>query len=434
MLDLAKKLRRTVKRADRAVASESAEVLRRSVVLLEARQTGVHSRQPAAVRCAEQCGVALERTRALLSASERLSSTGSFAWLVARGEVVTTVQVLAIFEIEPGSPISVELLESRVHAEDLPRLRQSLLRAREAGGDFEHELRLTMPNHAVKHVRCVARAARDAGGELEYVGAVHDVTERGLAQAALEKVRSELVRVARAMSLGMLTASIAHEINQPLTGIVTNASTCLRMLASEPPNLDGARETARRAIQDGLRAAKVTRQLHALFSQKEVATESVDLNEATRDVIALSSRDLRDKQVELKQELASDLPRVRGDHVQVQQVVLNLLLNATDAMSGVADRPKRLLVRTEREGGDGVRLTVRDSGVGFEPRNEGKLFDPFYTTKASGMGIGLSISRSIIEGLGGRLWATLNDGPGATFSFTLRAWHGDDGGAGSRSS
>ncbi|MET0413819.1 MAG: ATP-binding protein [Polyangiaceae bacterium] len=328
----------------------------------------------------------------------------------------------------------MELLESRVHAEDLPRLRESLRRARETGSDFEHALRLTMPNDVTKHVLCVARAARHAGGELEYIGAVHDVTDRHVAQASLDKVRSELVRLARATSLGMLTASIAHEINQPLTGIVTNASTCLRMLASDPPNLDGARETTRRAIQDGLRAAKVTRQLRALFSQKEIAIESVDLNEATRDVIALSSRDLREKRVELQQELASDLPRVRADHVHVQQVVLNLLLNAADAMSAVEDRPRRLLVRTERDEGDGVRLTVMDSGVGFEPKNASQLFDAFYTTKSSGMGIGLSVSRAIIEGLGGRLWATLNDGPGATFAFLLRAWHARDGGAGSSSS
>jgi C4-dicarboxylate-specific signal transduction histidine kinase len=276
-----------------------------------------------------------------------------------------------------------------------------------------------MLDRSVKYIHVVAHATRDQDGQLEYIGAVQDVTERRLSEDALSRVRSELAYVARVTTLGALTASIAHEVNQPLAGIITNASTCLRMLAADPPNIDGARETARRAIRDGNRAADVIARLRALFGNKGTATESLDLNEATREVLALSSSELQRGRVIVRAELADDLSSVSGDRVQLQQVVLNLLLNASEAMSQVEDRPRQIVVRTDRDDGDGVRLTVQDAGVGFDPHNLERLFDAFYTTKSGGMGIGLSISRSIIESHHGRLWAAPNDGPGATFSFSL---------------
>jgi C4-dicarboxylate-specific signal transduction histidine kinase len=268
-------------------------------------------------------------------------------------------------------------------------------------------------------VHTVAHANRDQNGRPEYIGAVQDVTERRLSEEALGKVRSELAHVARITSLGALTASIAHEVNQPLSGIITNASTCLRMLAADPPNVEGARETARRTIRDGNRASDVITRLRALFAKKDTTTESVDLNEATREVIALSLSELQRSRVILRRELADDLPPVTGDRVQFQQVILNLVRNALDAMSGVYDRPRKLVIRTERDEDDRVCLTVQDTGVGFEPQAAGRLFEAFYSTKSGGMGIGLSVSRSIIESHHGRLWAAPNDGPGATFSFSL---------------
>jgi signal transduction histidine kinase len=216
-----------------------------------------------------------------------------------------------------------------------------------------------------------------------------------------------------------LTASIAHEVNQPLSGIVTNASTCLRMLAADPPNLDGARETARRTIRDGHRASEVITRLRGLFGRKDVGTEPVDLNEATREVVALATSELQRHRVVLHLELADGLRPVPGDRVQLQQVVLNLLLNASDAMREVVDRPRQLVVRTERSEDGGVTLLVRDSGVGFESQDAERLFEAFYTTKRDGMGIGLSLSRSIIERHHGRLWATPSEGSGATFAFTI---------------
>src|SRR5215472_12251527 len=191
------------------------------------------------------------------------------------------------------------------------------------------------------------------------------------------------------------------------------------MLGVDPPNVGGACETARRTIRDGNRAADVISRLRTLYSKKDFSPESIDLNEAVREVIALSLSDLQRHRIIMWQELAEDLPPITGDRVQLQQVILNLLRNASDAMNKIDDRPRKLLIRTERDEGNLVRLSVRDAGVGFEPQVADKLFEAFYTTKTDGMGIGLSISRSIIEAHHGRLWATANDGHGATFSFAI---------------
>jgi signal transduction histidine kinase len=217
----------------------------------------------------------------------------------------------------------------------------------------------------------------------------------------------------------VLTAAMAHEVNQPLSGIITNASTCLRMLSAEPPNIDGALETVRRTIRDGNRASDVITRLRTLYSRKEGSFETMDLNEATREVAALSLSDLQRSGVILRYELADDLPPVVGDRIQLQQVILNLLRNAADAMSTIEDRPRELFIRTEQYEESQIRLSVKDSGVGLTPQAAEKIFEAFYTTKNDGMGIGLSISRSIIETHQGRIWATPNDGPGSTFSFAI---------------
>jgi len=265
-----------------------------------------------------------------------------------------------------------------------------------------------------------ARPLLDQQGRiLKWHGTLVDMHDWKEAQEALRNTQAELAHMTRVMAMGELTAAIAHEINQPLSGIITNASTSLRMLAGDPPNVDGALETARRTIRDANRASDVITRLRELYSKKEAAAESVDLNEATREVIALSLGVVQKDGVIPRTELAVDLPRVTGDRVQLQQVVLNLVRNALDAMSAVEGRPRELLIRTGRDEGDRVLLTVQDTGVGFQRESADRLFDPFYTTKTSGMGIGLSVSRSIIESHHGRLWAALNDGPGATFSFSI---------------
>jgi PAS domain S-box-containing protein len=358
----------------------------------------------------------LRRSESFLAEGQRLSLTGTFSWHLATDAITWSDQVYRIFEFDPAVPVTLERIRTRVHPDDLVLFADVIDRARFYGAGFEYEQRLLMPDGSVKCLHVVAHAA----GGLEFIGAVQDVTERRRAQEELDRARSELTHVARVTSLGTLAASIAHEVNQPLSGIVTNASTCLRMLAAEPPNLDGARETARRTIRDGHRASEVVTRLRALFTRKEIVAESVDLNAATRAVIAVTASELRRGGVVLREELADALPTVTGDRVQLQQVILNLLLNAADAMSGVDDRPRELVLRTGSEEGR-VCVSVQDSGVGFAPQDSERLFEAFYTTKAQGMGIGLSVSRSVIERHHGHLWAVHNDGPGSTFSFSLPA-------------
>lgn len=251
-------------------------------------------------------------------------------------------------------------------------------------------------------------------------GAVSNtMTQRRISEDALAKLRFELARVVRISSLGTLTASIAHEVNQPLSGILTNASTCLRMLDADPPNLEGARETARRTLRDGARASEIIARRRALFSGRTAASDTVDLNDAVREVAALCMSDFQRHRIACRMELAGDLRPVAGDRIQLQQVVLNLLLNATEAMGAVRNRSRDLVIRTASDGQTGVCLTVRDAGTGFGRQSVDKLFEAFYTTKKGGAGIGLSVSRSIIENHQGRIWATPNDGPGATFAFTV---------------
>ena len=364
---------------------------------------------------------ALRRSEAFLAEGQRLSQVGTFSWRVATDEVTWSEQLYRMYELEIGVPVTLELVRTRVHPEDVSLIEKikSLDQAKVVANDFEWHYRLVMPDHSIKYLHAVAHASRDEHGQLEYIAAVQDVTARRLSEEALDKARAQLTHVARITSLGGLTASIAHELNQPLSGIITNANTCLRMLAAESPDVCGARETARRTIRDADRASEVIARLRALFTRREPTTELVDLNEATREVFALSSSELQRNGVVLQSELADDLPIITGDRIQLQQVILNLLRNAADAMVGVHDRLRQLLIRTEREAGDRVRVTVRDTGVGFDGQSMEKLFDAFYTTKSDGMGIGLSVSRSIVENHQGRLWAEPNDGPGATFAFSL---------------
>jgi PAS domain S-box-containing protein len=360
----------------------------------------------------------LRHKEALLAEVQHVSLTGGFSWHVDTDVVTFSEEAYRIFEFEKGAPVTLAQIADRVHPEDIPLLSEKLAGTR-SGGDYDYEMRLRMPDGSIKYLHTISHGIRDREGRLERIGAIQDVTRRRVSEEALGRARSELAQVSRFTTLGVLTASIAHEVNQPLSGIVTNASTCLRMLAADPPQVEGAKETARRTIRDGNRASEVIARLRALFRKTDTATESVNLNEAALEVIALSSTELQKNRVVLRPELADDLPLVRGDRVQLQQVILNLLRNGSDAMSAVEDRPRQLLIRTERDEGDGVRLTVQDAGVGFDPQAADRLFDAFFTTKGEGMGIGLSVSRSIIESHHGRLWATLNDGPGAAFSFSI---------------
>lgn len=345
---------------------------------------------------------------------------GLVAIMSATGEVeAVNRQVLEYFgrSVEEMKGWSTS---NAVHPDDLPGVISAWIHSVQTASPYDVDHRLRRADGVYRWFHARGLPLRDREGRvLRWYVLLTDMDDRKRAEEELRNAQSELARVMRVMTMGQLTASIAHEVNQPLSGIITNASTCLRMLDANPPNLEGARETTRRTIRDGHRASDVITRLRTLYSKKEPALESMDLNEAAREVTALSSTEIQRNGITLRQEFADGLPLALGDRIQLQQVILNLLRNAADAMSTIDDRPRELLVRTEREGGNQVRLSVKDSGVGYIPEVADKIFQAFYTTKTDGMGIGLSVSRSIIEAHQGRLWATPNDGPGCTFSFAI---------------
>jgi C4-dicarboxylate-specific signal transduction histidine kinase len=362
---------------------------------------------------------ASKRSEAFLAKVQRVTATGSFFWRAATAEITASEQVYHISDFNPSLRLTLELMATRVHPDDLPLFHERLEQARSVVSDLDFEHRLRIPDGSVKYLHVMAHGIRDQAGQLEYIGAVHDVTKLRLSEEALGQARAALTHMARLTTLEVLAPSIAHEINQPLTGIITNASTCLRMLATNPSSLDDARETARCALKDAERACDLIKRLRTLVAKNEASSDQLDLNDAIREAIALASSELQRHRVVLRTDLARDLPHVRGDRVQLQQVVLNLLANSSDAMSDVENRPRHLLIRTQRHDRAQVCVTVRDAGIGFHSRDVERLFEAFYTTKSSGMGIGLFISRTIVERHRGRLWAEPNEGHGATFSFSI---------------
>src|SRR2546430_8681890 len=245
------------------------------------------------------------------------------------------------------------------------------------------------------------------------------LTERKRADEALREAQVELAHVTRVTTIGGLAAAIAHEINQPLAAVITNGSACLRWLAGTTPNLDEARQAVGRIIRDGHRASDVIAKIRALLRETGTEKERLDMNDVIREVVALAQSEIRRNGVALRAQLKGNIPPVLGDRVQLQQVVLNLIMNGIEAMSAVGDRPRELIISTQSGEIDQVHVTVQDSGIGLDPKSMERIFDAFYTTKSEGMGMGLAISRSIVENHDGRLWAVPNDGPGATFQFTL---------------
>ena len=360
----------------------------------------------------------VEQAYLRLAEAQRLSKTGSFITDLLADDHNWSEEAFRIFEFDPAAKVTVGLIRDAIHPEDLPTFDAVIARGM-TGTDVDFGFRIVTPRGTVKHLRGMARVMAQSGGRPMFIGALQDVTENKLAEEALDRARSELAHAARITTLNALTASIAHEINQPLASLVTNASISSRRLNADPPNVDGARETLQRTIRDANRVSDVITRLRTLFSKKEFTLEPLDLNEATQEAIALSLSDLKRNHVILRPELAENLPPAIGDRVQLQQVILNLLRNASDAMNTVNDRPRELLIKTARDEDDRVRLSVIDAGVGFSPEAATKLFQAFYTTKRDGMGIGLSLSYSIIHAHHGRLWAQPNDGPGATFSFSI---------------
>ncbi|MBB3314622.1 PAS domain S-box-containing protein [Rhizobium sp. BK181] len=366
----------------------------------------------------------LRRSETFMADAQKLSRTGSFSWKINGDEIVWSDETYRIYGFDPSTQMTLELLQTRVHPDSQVSFSRITAGVREGSGDFDYETQLMMPDKTVKKIRVVAHRERNKDGDLELRGAVQDVTEARAAEEALNKARSELAHVNRMTSLGALTASIAHEVNQPLAGIIMNATTCLRVLAADPPDIEAAMDTAKLTLRDANRAAEVIVRLRALFARKPVLIEAVDLSEAVREVVALSTGDLQRTRIHLRTELDESIAPVAGDRVQLQQVILNLMRNAAEAMAMVKDHQRRLVIKTGADDEDHVRLSVQDTGVGFDTDDVHKIFEPFYTTKQDGMGIGLSVCRSIIEKHKGRLWAERNEGPGATVSFSIPRFPG----------
>ena len=365
----------------------------------------------------------LRRTLRHLTIAQEVSATGSFTADVIGDHHTWSDELYRVFDFDPASPPNLARVRDVVHPDDAKVLETAIEQAM-SGRDIDFIFRVFASDGALKHLRGIGRISDYVEDRPVLIGAVQDITKNKAVEDALNRARSELAHVSRITAMSAVTASIAHEVNQPLAGIITNASTCLRMLAADIPNIEGARATAQRTIRDGNRASDVIKRLRALFARKEAAIEPVDLNDAVQEVLTLSSTELQKNRVIVATNLESNLPEIRGDRVQLQQVIMNLILNAADAMAEVDVGTRHLMASTAVDG-DKIIMSVRDTGKGVDPEHFERLFDAFFTTKETGMGIGLSISRSIIEGHGGQLWATANDDRGTTFSFSLPVFVAD---------
>ena len=362
---------------------------------------------------------ALRRSEMYLAEAQRLSLTGSFGWQVGSEEIFWSEQTYRILRYDRSSKPTIELILQRVHPDDVAFVKQMVDRAAQGEQDIDFEHRLLMPDATLKHVRVLAHATAYASSRRELVGAVMDITATTRAQEALQQTQAELAHVTRVTTLGELTASIAHEVNQPLAGIVINGEASLRWLGHQQPDLHEVRQAVERIISDARRASNVIRRIRDLSKKVTPELVRLDINEVIDDALLLVQRQILSHRVGLRLDLESGLPPVHGDRVQLQQVLINLLINGIEAMTHVSDEQRSMSVRSHLQDGDQVLVSVQDSGAGIDPENANRLFNAFYSTKHDGMGMGLSISRSIIEGHGGRIWAANNDGPGATIQFTL---------------
>jgi PAS domain S-box-containing protein len=372
---------------------------------------------------------ALRRSEAYLAQAQRMSRTGNFWWRVSSGELIWSEELYRILGYDQTVHPSAELAFQRVHPEDYDIVERMVDRIAREGINTDFEYRLLMPDGSVKHVHIMFEASNSDPENREFIGTVVDITTRKQAEDELRKAQAELARVARMTTLGELAASIAHEISQPLGAVVNSSSACLRWLAAH--NLEEARQSASRAVQNGQRAGEIIKRIRALVQKTPPQKEWVDVNETIGEVIAMASSEVQRNHVSLRTALANELPSVRADKIQLQQVLLNLIINAVEAMSRLSGGPRQLRVSSQemievtdqsndctppryeahRQGETThILIAIRDSGLGLDPKDVEHIFDAFYTTKQQGLGMGLAISRSIVEAHGGRLWAE-NTGP-----------------------
>jgi PAS domain S-box-containing protein len=366
---------------------------------------------------------ALRRSEAYLSEAQRLSRTGSFGWDASSGKIYWSQETFRIFEYEPLTEPTLELVLRRTHPEDRALVRQVIDRVVLERKDFDFEHRLLMPNGSVKYLRVVGRpSTEDESGNFEFVGAVTDITEREQAEETVRKTHAQLAHVTRVTALGELTASIAHEVNQPLTAIINNASACLALLPSDTDELDEICKALSEIADDAERASAVLARIRGLIKKSPLEKARLHLHDVVSAVLVLVRPEAAARRVTVQAQIPEDLPLIFGDRVQLQQVLLNLVMNGMDAMNSVEEHKRLLLIsghHDEYDGWPAATISVKDFGIGLKAGEMERFFDAFYTTKPQGMGMGLAISRSIVEEHGGRLWAEPNKGPGATFLFSL---------------
>jgi C4-dicarboxylate-specific signal transduction histidine kinase len=364
---------------------------------------------------------ALRRSEAYLAEAQRLSVTGSFGWKIASGEIFWSDETYRILMVDRAIKPTADVILQCVHPDDREFVRREIDRQAQGGQDWDYEHRLLTPDGDVKHLHVRAHRVKYESGDEEIVGALMDVTATRKAQEALHIAQTELAHVTRVTTLGEMSASIAHEVNQPLAAIVTNGEAGLRWLGRGVPEIKEAVDAIRQIVSEAHRASGVIRGIREFSRKAAPEMIQLDINDVLDDVVTLVQREVFRHGVTMRLRPGSRLPMVRGDRIQLQQVIINLVINAIQAMATITDRERVLFIRTQPHGPGQVLVAVEDVGVGIEPDKTDRLFSAFYTTKPDGLGMGLSICRSIIEAHGGRVWASRNIGPGMTFQFTISA-------------
>jgi PAS domain S-box-containing protein len=383
--------------------------------------TDIHDRKEAEEK--------LRQSEAHLQEAQTLGRMGSWVFDISAGTVSGSPELFRIFGRDPNDEQltkelrdvrSMPIFRASVHPEDLPFVEEFTNKARsdaKVGGELEY--RIVLPDGSVKYVHSVAHPVlNDSGNVVEYIGTIMDVTEPKRAEEALRQAHAELAHISRVTTMGELTASLAHEVNQPIAAAVTSANSCIRWLAGEIPNLDKARAAAERIVKDGTRAAEIISRIRLLFQKGILQLERIEVNEVIEEMIVLLHGEATRYSISVRKELAADLSPVRGDRVQLQQVLMNLMMNSIDAMKGV-DGTRELAIKSRRAENEHILVSVSDTGVGLPPGQADEIFNAFFTTKPHGTGMGLRICRSIVESHGGRLWTTDNFPRGASFHFAL---------------